>query len=141
MKVTFRINPRTQFYAAKAVNDLPTDESMVVTIQPYRKNRTLAQNRLMHQWFNEISSSYHLTHGELYTAIAWKEQLKRLFLGFDTMKLPNKDSVFLTRHTADCSTKELTEFMEKIEAYAADDLGLQLTRPDDLYFEAMGFSR
>ena len=105
MKVTFRINQRTQFYAAKAVNDLPTDESMVVTIQPYRKNRTLSQNRLMHRWFNEISASYHLTHGELYSPLAWKEQLKRLFLGFDTMKLPNKDSVFLTRHTADCSTR------------------------------------
>lgn len=141
MKVTFKINPRTKFYAVHAVNDLAEDETMVVTIQPLRKNRTLAQNRLMHQWFNEISESYHLTHGEIYAPKAWKEQLKRLFLGFDTMKLPNKDSVFLTKHTADCTTKELTEFMEKIEVYAADDLGLMLTRPEDLYFEAMGYKR
>ena len=46
MKVTFVIDERGAFHAQKTIGDLPTDKSMMVTIQ--KVTRTLAHNAV--QW-------------------------------------------------------------------------------------------
>jgi hypothetical protein len=120
---------------------LSLDKPVIITIDEYVKNRTNAQNRLMHQWFNKISEHYFLTAGEAYAPKAWKELLKDKFLGFDMMELPDGSVKAITKHTSDCSTTELTEFLEKIDHYAVTELGLMLPKPDDLYWEAMGITK
>ena len=72
---------------------------------------------------------------------AWKELLKEKFLGFDMIELPDGTIKAITKHTSDCSTKELTEFLEKIDHYAVTELGLMLPKPDDLWWEAMGIAK
>jgi hypothetical protein len=120
---------------------LSLDKPVVITIEEYVKNRSNAQNRLMHQWFNKISEHYFLTQGEAYAPRAWKELLKDKFLGFDMVELPDGSVKAITKHTSDCSTTELTDFLEKIDHYAVTELGLMLPKPDDLYWEAMGITK
>lgn len=117
---------------------LSLDKPVIITIDEYVKNRTNAQNRLMHQWFNKISEHYFLTAGEAYAPLAWKEMLKEKFLGFDMIEMPDGSVKAITKHTSDCNTKELTEFLEKVDYYAVTELGLMLPKPDDLYWQAMG---
>ena len=117
---------------------MPLDKPIEVTVKEYEQNRSAAQNRLMHQWFNKISEHYFLTHGEAYAPLAWKEMLKEKFLGFDMIEMPDGSIKAITKHTSDCTVKELTVFMEKMEHYAVTELGLMLPRPDDLYWQAMG---
>ena len=117
------------------------DKPVIITIDEYVKNRTNAQNRLMHQWFNKMSHHYILTVGEAYSPYAWKQYLKEKFLGFDMVELPDGSVKAITKHTSDCSTTELTEFLEKIDHYAVTELGLMLPKPDDLYWEAMGITK
>lgn len=117
------------------------DKPVEITIKEYVKNRSHAQNRLMHDWFNKMSEHYFLTCGESYAPLAWKELLKEKFLGFDMIELPDGTIKAITKHTSDCNTKELTEFLEKIDHYAVTELGLMLPKPDDLWWEAMGITK
>ena len=97
---------------------LSLDKPVIITIDEYVKNRTNAQNRLMHQWFNKMSHHYILTVGEAYSPYAWKQYLKEKFLGFDMVEMPDGSVKAITKHTSDCSTTELTDFLEKIDHYA-----------------------
>lgn len=126
--------------AIQYLTDLSIEKPLKITITSHRKNRTLAQNRLAHKWFNCIAEHWLLTTGEAFSAMAWKEQLKRMFLGFDEFELPNGAFIHNTKRTRDCTTKELTDFLEKVEAYCLIELNLQLPRPEDIYFEAMGYT-
>ena len=127
--------------AIKAIENMAIEKPMQVTISEYRMTRSIAQNRLMHKWFNVISEHWLLTTGEAFSAVAWKEQLKRMFLGFDEIELPNGGFIHNTKQTRDCNTKELTEFLEKVEAWAATEINCQLPHPDDYYYLAMGYKR
>ena len=120
---------------------LSLDKPVEITIKEYVKNRSHAQNRLMHDWFNKMSEHYFLTTGESYAPLSWKELLKEKFLGFDMIELPDGTIKAITKHTSDCNTKELTEFLEKIDHYAVTELGLMLPKPDDLWWEAMGITK
>jgi hypothetical protein len=110
----------------------------VLTIKPYVKNRSLAQNRLLHLWINCIKDHWLESTGEIYSAEAWKEQLRQDFLGIESFGMPNGYIATRTRRTRDLNVKEFTEFLEKIDAYAATELELVLPHPDDLWWEAMG---
>lgn len=116
---------------------LSLDKPVIITIEEYVKNRSNDQNRLMHHWLNKIAEHYSLSTGESYSPKAWKELLKEKFLGFDMIDLPDGSVKAITKHTADCSTSELNDFLEKIDHYAVDELGLMLPRPDDLYWNAL----
>jgi hypothetical protein len=103
-----------------------------------KRNRSLAQNRLAHMWFNEIAEFVREHHGQAYPAEAFKEWLKATYLGQEVHTMPNGQVVAYTRHTSDLSVEEFTHFLEQVDAWAAQDLGCQLTHPEDLYEEAMG---
>ena len=123
------------------IGSLSLEKPVEITIKEWEQNRTNAQNNLMHLWFNKIPEHRFLTTGEMHSPLAWKEYLKEKFLGFDMIELPDGSVKAITKHTSDCSTKELTEFLEKIDFYAVTELGLMLPRPDDIYWQAMGIKK
>ena len=136
MKVTFRINQRTQFYAAKAVNDLPTDESMVVIIQRYTKKRTNGQNK--YQWkaiLGDISRQVRID-GKGFTPKIWHEHLKGLFLpdeASEELTLPDyvkwqempDGTLKMVGSTTKLTTKGMSIYFEEIYAYAVTELNVR----------------
>jgi hypothetical protein len=124
--------------ALTAIKDLSLEVPMTISITEYRKNRSLAQNRLLHLWLNEITKHWQNSTGQHISMDAWKEYLKRLYLGYDVSVMPGGSCVELTRKTSKLNTKEFNEFLELVDAYAATELELILPHPDDLYLEAFG---
>jgi hypothetical protein len=142
MKLSIVIsNEANRQQAITSLQELPIDVPMVVSITEYRKNRSLAQNKLLHAWITKIAEHWRDSTGQVISMEAWKEYLKRTFLGYEVVALPNASYIELTRKTSTLNTKEFTEFLELIDAYAVTDLNLILPHPDDLYYEAMGLSR
>jgi len=124
---------------------------VVIKVAPYVKDRSSAQNRLMHMWLTDINDRAHEVTGKCYGVEAWKLFFKDLFLGYEIVEVPKfllngifakaSDKKGKLKSTADLNTKEFTEFLEKIDHWAIDNLELQLPYPDDLFQEAMGRSR
>ena len=111
-----------------------------VEVKAYKKNRSLAQNRLLHMWMKCLSDHWYESTGELFAADVWKLQCKRQFLGDEVIELPGGNVLEQVRKTSKLNTQEFTDFLQLIEIWAADDLECLLPRPDE-YYEAMKYER
>ena len=127
---------------AQVLRYLPIDNKkpIEIVIREKVKNRTLSQNRLMHKWFSSIANFAFESTGIKHSEKKWKWFFKDLYLGYESEEMPNGRYVSQLRSTADCSTKELTEFLEKIDMHCVE-MGLILPKPEDLYYEAMGLKK
>ena len=141
--------------AISVLREIPLEPVHEVIIQEHKTTRSLAQNRLLHKWFGEISAEQGILPDEV------KFTYKKRFLidifsrrddgvYLQTLEALRKlykdgykdDSLFLHRQivnktsTSDANVKEMTEFLNYIEIDAAQQ-GIVLTRPDD-YSVALG---
>lgn len=94
-----------------------------VDIKPYRKNRSSAQNRTMWAWLHVLSEHTGYDAEELH------ELFKARFLGVEAREVMGQQ-VFITKSTAKLTTQQFAEYMNKIEAVAAE-MGVRLPIPDD----------
>lgn len=92
-----------------------------VLVKPLRLKRTVAQNRRYWAILRDISEQWYSAEGYRYTQSQLHEEFKRLYLGsedewvgFDGMvrSVPISTTIL--------STKEFNEYMEMVEAWAAD---------------------
>ena len=86
-----------------------------------RRKRTAAQNR--RYWGNGILAqiaTQAAPGGKLYAAETWHEQFKRQFIG--VIELP--DGSVCGMSSKDLDTEQFCEFSDKVEAYAATELGV-----------------
>ena len=86
-----------------------------------RRKRTKAQN--MRYWGNGVLkqiADQATVNGKLYSAETWHEQFKRMFIG--VIELPNGQCIGMS--SAKLSTVEFCEFCDKVEAWAASELGV-----------------
>lgn len=59
-------------------------------------------------------------NGESYSPETWHHWAKTRFLGADDVKLPNGKTLVMPRSSADLDKAEFAEFMEQVEAWAAE---------------------
>lgn len=111
-----------------------------VEVKAYKKNRSLAQNRLLHMWMKCLADHWYESTGELFAPDVWKLQCKRQFLGDEVIELPGGHQIEQVRKTSQLNTQDFTDFLQQIEIWAADDLECLLPRPED-YYEAMKYER
>lgn len=87
-------------------------------IQPYKAKRTLEQNAYLHKLLADIAN---FTGDSLAST---KSDMKQEFLEpLSRRQMKNGDWQVEYPSTADMNTKELSEFCEKIEAWAITELG------------------
>lgn len=108
------------------IRGLNLGKRMQVEIKPYRKNRSQAQNRTMWAWINTLADHTGYSPDELH------EMFKQRFLGFHHKEIMG-ETVLIAKSTTKLSTHEFAEYMNKIEAVAAQ-MGVQLPIPDDYGF-------
>lgn len=94
-----------------------------VDIKPYRKNRSQAQNRTMWSWLHVLSEHTGYDAEELH------ELFKARFLGVEARDVMWQQ-VFITKSTTKLTTQQFAEYLNKIEAVAAE-MGVRLPIPDD----------
>ena len=124
MIVTFVIDSdRKHFHAIKTINDLPTDGSMVVTIQ--KVTRSLSQNAVQWPILNAFSNQLKWpVNGEMVKlepeewkdilTVAYKQETVRLAPGL------NGGMVMLGKKTRKFKAAEWSEWMEFLNSVVSD---------------------
>ena len=124
--------------AAQAIQFLPLNKPLKVTVEVYKKNRSLAQNNLLWMWMTQLSNEYGLKAGKFYDPEVWKLQMCKQFLGMEHLEFQNGEEWEEIRVTSKLNTAEFTQFLEDIDHFVGSEYEVQLKHPDDLYHEAMG---
>lgn len=111
-----------------------------VNIRPYKKNRSVSQNRLYWLWVNEIKDHIERTQGKVFSTDDIHEWFKDELLPQHVIEINGKAKKAI-KSTSALTTKEFTEYLEKIDWYCSDNLGLNLPHPLDLYYESVGYAK
>lgn len=96
-----------------------------LTIKRASEKRTIAQNDLMWMWFACIENETGTAKEDVYN-----HYCKMLLSKPDPM-----GEGFINDTSSRLNTKQMTDFMKKIQADAASELGITLPVPEDRYFE------
>jgi hypothetical protein len=93
---------------------------LAVIVQEYRAKRSLDQNRRYWLLLNNIAENAWV-NGRRFSSEAWHEHFKRLHIGLE--ETPGGGSIGIS--TTSLSVGEFADYMTKVEAYAADELGIE----------------
>lgn len=110
-----------------------------VTVQEYKKNRSLSQNRLLWLWYKEIADHIKDSTGQIFSDEEMHDWFREKFLPTKFVEFRG-EIVKSRKSTKSLKVKEFTEYLEQIDFYCGSDLGLRLSHPDDLYWEAFGIN-
>lgn len=130
LKITDIASRDTAIHLIESLN--LEDKAWTVEVKQYRRNRTLAQNRLLWMWLDIIAKDTGNDAEKVLHPYFKHEFLgyeRSEFLGIETQELPS---------TTKLNTKEFTEYLDKIDRFVSGELGITLVYPEDVYYEAMG---
>lgn len=108
------------------ISKLPIDTPIQVDIKDYKKNRTIDQNALYHEWVGVFCELTGYTHDEQH------EVFKAMFLPVITRTVRGVELKELTS-TTKLTTKQFSDYMKEIEALAVE-YGIQLPYPQELMY-------
>lgn len=108
------------------VENLPEGKQYTAEIKVKRKQRSTDQNRLYWLWLTCIMAETGEHKGRLH------EFFKQYFLGMDEHWAFNRYQVMVPRSTATLDTKQMTDYLERVQQFAATELGILLPNPEDL---------
>jgi len=94
---------------------------LAVMVQEYKAKRSGDQNRYYWRTLNEIAEQAWVG-GRQFSADAWHEHFKRQMIGHE--ELPHGGTAGIS--TTSLSVAEFAEYVGKVEAYAAGELGIEL---------------
>ncbi len=108
------------------VERLPDGKSYTVEIKLKRKRRSTNQNRTYWLWLTCIMDETGEHKDRLH------EFFKQHFLGVDEHWAFDKYQVVIPRSTAGLDTKQMTDYLERVQQFASSELGIVLPNPEDL---------
>lgn len=94
---------------------------LAVTVTEYKSLRSIEQNKRYWAIIRQISEQAYL-NGTCYSSDAWHEHFKRMFIG--SVDLP--DGGTYGQSSTSLSVPEFADYMTKVEAYAASELGVEI---------------
>ena len=118
----------------KHVQALNIDKPWSVDVKPYKKNRSLAQNKLLWKFLGIIGNELGYDPQDCHDVICQK------LLGIE-QKTVMGEEIIVIKGTSKLKVKEFSLFIEAIIRFAIGDLGIYLPTNDDLYFESQGIKR
>jgi len=125
-----KANIHTKEQLSRVLGHIQASElPLTVEVTKYKQRRSLNQNALFHKWMEVVSIRYGESTGNYYSPEMWKIFFKELFLGYETCVI-NGTEVRRLKSTADCDTKQKSEFMEKIDHYCGSEFHIFLPTPN-----------
>lgn len=106
----------------------------------FKSNRSAAQNRYLWLIIQEIIDHFVETTGQYKTKEQVYAWLMDLFAPVETFEI-NGQIVNAVKTTSKMTTDEMSQLINKIDICCSTNLDLVLTKPTDLYAEAMGFKK
>ena len=110
-----------------AVFDFLANGQYVITIKRMSTKRSIAQNDLMWMWFECIERETGTPKDDIYMYYCKRFLCKIIEVGGHQEKIYNTSSKL--------NKEQMTEFLNKIQADAASELGIRLPLPEDRFFE------
>jgi hypothetical protein len=134
-----KITDKTSLDAAlQVIKNLNLEgKAWTVEVKQHRKNRTLAQNRLYWMWLGEIGETLGYDIKDKYQKNLLHAGIALRLNFVDTGMVLGKETT-VAKPTSNLDVKEFTEYLERVDHFAADELGITLRHPKDAYYEAMG---
>ena len=99
-----------------------------ITVKKVQEKRSIAQNDLMWMWLKCIENETGTPKDEIYMYYCKKFLMRTMAIG------QKQERIYMT--SSKLTSEQMTEFLNKIQADAASELGITLPRPQDKYFEA-----
>ena len=117
---------------------LPNGE-YVATIEPKeqwlkRQPRTLSQNALAHVWFKHIAIALNQQYGDDYWNADKVKDYFAVMFSTDEVK-PDGEVWRKPVSTSRLTKKQMTDYMERIQAYMLTEHGIRVPLPDDAKFK------
>lgn len=137
-------NDRDRQRIVDYLNGLDLKKPYKITIAPARANRTIAQNRLLWLWNGIIQMHMAEAFGQLASAEEWHDILvtKLCPAEYHVVELPDGFKARVGRsRTSKFTVEQKGEYLDKLDAYCADSLGLLLPHPDDYELAVYGERR
>jgi hypothetical protein len=101
-----------------------------ITIERYKKKRSLSQNALYWKWVGIISDETGNDRDEVH------EFFKVKFLTPTIIEMG--DTAIACRTTTKLSTQDMSDFMEKVMAFSTGNLGILLPIPEEMHMHDRG---
>lgn len=99
----------------------------IISVKRASERRTIAQNDLMWSWFSCIENETGTAKNDVYMYYCKKFLCKVISVGERMEKICQTSSML--------NTAQMTDFLKKIQADAAAELGITLPIPEDRYFD------
>ena len=99
----------------------------IISVKRASERRTIAQNDLMWSWFSCIEEETGTAKNDVYMYYCKKFLCKVVSVGERMEKIYQTSSML--------NTVQMADFLKKIQADAAAELGIMLPIPEDRYFE------
>ena len=102
---------------------LEANTELEVCIRPYNSKRSIEQNRRLWKIYGELADKAWV-NGRRYSAETWHEYCKGMFLGFELRAMPDGTEVKTPISTTTLNTAEMTDYQNRLQAWAAGNFGL-----------------
>lgn len=119
-RLAFDLNPAYVF-------DTLANGTYTITIKRANEKRSIAQNDLMWMWLSCIERETGTPKDDIYMYYCKKFLMKTIQVGEKMERIYNTSSKL--------NTLQMTDFLNKIQADAAQELGIRLPLPEDRFFE------
>lgn len=123
------------------ISGLDLEKPRKVAVTDVRSKRSDAQNRLLWSWNNLIQQHLRESFGQIASAEEWHEILvaKLWPAQVRPVELPDGTRYKVGRaKTRSFNIQQMTTYLELLDAYCAENLGLLLPHPDDLMMAIYG---
>jgi hypothetical protein len=118
------------------LSSLNMDRPWWVEVTRCKNTRSIAQNKLFWMWLKIWGDDLGYSKDEMYDVV-----VSRLWPLHDEERLSyNGQEVARQRRTSQLTTKDFTALLDNIDREAANT-GTVLPKPEDIYYEAMGWKK
>lgn len=123
------------------ISGLDLSKPVKASISEIRSKRSESQNRLLWLWNGLIQQHMRDTHGQIAEAEEWHDILVAKLCPAEVhpVTLPDGTRYRVGRaKTRKFNIAQMTAYLELLDAYCADSLGLLLPHPEDLMYAIYG---
>jgi hypothetical protein len=121
----YRIHDRAMLLrTCSALSSLLVSEEhpVLIEVSDYAEQRTVAQNRLLHAILRDVAEQVEVD-GKRFSADAWKEELRRRFIGTEEIELPSGERIERGISTTTLTVGQMTEVIDRFSAWLASEFG------------------
>lgn len=118
------LGPDQRDHVIGQIQALDATKSWTLTVKQFRPKRSLSQNNLFHSWVQIIADSTGNEPNDV------KSALKDLYLPLKVAKI-GKVERMVRPETSSLEVGEMSVFMDRVQAFAATELGIHLPVPSE----------